>query len=149
MANDRKKYFPLPYPIGFYSGDKDTVRHIRYLKHYYSFEWENALFVTIDPYWQFDQFRPDWPLQILQFMVRNKATIFFQWHDHLFARQELDGVVYQSVPNPANDTYTAFNRDAYTSEVVLPNSGILNVTVSKHAVKVEYIRSFPLYHRQQ
>ena len=219
-ANARKKYFPLPDPIGFYGGDKDTVRHIGYLKDYYSFEWGNALFVTIDPYWhsdipvdnqpgtqekknrkdpwsitlgdeqynwlkntlekskakykfvfshhvlgtgrggvelskqfewggydrngtwQFDQFRPEWPLPIHQLMVRNKVTIFFQGHDHLFAKQELDGVVYQSVPNPADDTYTAFNRDAYTSGVVMPNSGFIHVTVSKNEVKVDYVRSY-------
>ena len=219
-ANARNKYFLLPDPTGFYDGDKDTVEHIGYLKDYYSFEWGNALFVTIDPYWhsdipvdnqpgtqekknrkdpwgitlgdeqynwlkntlekskakykfvfsnhvlgtgrggvelakqfewggydrngtwQFDQFRPDWPLPIHQLMVKNKVTIFFQGHDHLFARQELNGVVYQSVPNPADDTYTAFNRDAYVSGTVLPNSGFLYITVSKNEVKVEYIRSY-------
>jgi hypothetical protein len=75
-------------------------------------------------------------------MVKNKVTIFFQGHDHIFAKQELDGVIYQSVPNPADDTYTAFNRDAYTSGVIMPNSGFLNVTVGAKEVKLEYVRSY-------
>lgn len=218
-ANARKKYFPLPAPDNFYSGDKDSIANIGLLKDYYAFEWGNALFVVIDPYWhsdsavdnqpgqdkknkrnlwditlgdaqynwlkqtletskakfkfvfshhvlgtgrggverakyfewggyaqngawQFDKQRPGWALPIHQLMVKNKVSIFFQGHDHIFARQELDGIIYQSVPNPADDTYTAFNRDAYTSGDVLPNSGFLNITVNPNEVKVDYKRSF-------
>ncbi len=92
--------------------------------------------------WEFDTKRPGWELPIHQVMVKNGVTIFFQGHDHLFARQELDGVIYQEVPNPADDTYTAFNKDAYRSGDILPNSGFLNVTVSPEQVKVDYVRSF-------
>lgn len=219
-ANARKKYFPLPEPGKFYSGDNDTVAHIGFLKDYYAFEWGNALFIVIDPYWhseiavdnqpgsqdkmnrkdhwgislgevqykwfkhtlestkakykfvfshhvlgtgrggveraklfewggfgqngtwQFDQYRSLWKTPIHQLMAKNKVTIFFQWHDHLFAKQELDGVIYQSVPNPADDSYTAFNKDAYKSGVIMPNSGFLNVTVGAKGVKIVYIRSY-------
>ena len=68
--------------------------------------------------------------------------MFFQCHDHLFARQELDGVVYQEVPTPADFTYTAFNSDAYRTGVILPNAGFLNVTVSPNKVQVDYISSY-------
>ncbi|CAN5551704.1 hypothetical protein BH11PLA2_BH11PLA2_05450 [soil metagenome] len=73
-------------------------------------------------------------------MVKHEVTIFFQGHDHLYARQERDGVVYQEVPIPADHTYTAFNEDAYTSGKKLPNAGYLKVTVSPAEVKVDYIR---------
>lgn len=92
--------------------------------------------------WEFDTKRPGWELPIHKLFVKTGVTIFFQGHDHFFARQELDGVVYQSVPNPADDTYTAFNKDAYKSGDILPNSGFLNVTVSPGQVKVDYVRSF-------
>lgn len=216
----RKKYFPLPSPDGFFSGDKDTVAHVGLLKDYYAFEWGSALFVVIDPYWhsetavdnqpgseegkkkkdpwsatlgetqynwlkktletskatfkfvfahhvngtgrggveradlfewggkgqngqwQFDQFRKGWAYPIHQLMVKNKVTIFFQGHDHLFAKQEKDGIIYQSVPNPADDTHTAFNREAYTSGIILPNSGFLKVTVGSKEVKVDYVRTY-------
>ena len=92
--------------------------------------------------WQFDQFRPGWEMPIHQLFVKNKVTIFFQGHDHIFAKQELDGVIYQSVPNPADDTHTAFNKEAYVSGDILPNSGFLNITVNPGDVKVEYVRSY-------
>jgi len=91
--------------------------------------------------WEFDKKRPSWELPIHQLMVKNRVTIFFQGHDHLYAHQELDGVVYQEVPNPADDTYTAFNKDAYKSGDIFPNSGFLDVTVSSENVKVDYVKS--------
>lgn len=91
--------------------------------------------------WEFDKKRPGWDLPIHQLMVKNGVTIFFQGHDHLFAKQELDGIIYQEVPNPADDTYTAFNKDAYKTGDTLPNSGFLDVTVSADQVKVDYIKS--------
>jgi hypothetical protein len=218
-ANSRIKYYPLPAPGGFYSGDQEKVDFVGYLRDYYAFEWGDALFVVIDPYWhssvpvdnvagsnspkridlwditlgeeqyqwfkktleesdakykfvfthhvlgtgrggieeaslyewggfgkngvwEFSKMRPNWEMPIHQLMVKNNVTIFFQGHDHLFAKQELDGVIYQSLPNPADDTYTAFNSDAYKMGDVLPNSGHLRVTVSPEQVKVDYIRSF-------
>ena len=92
--------------------------------------------------WEFDKMRPGWDLPIHQLMVKYGVTIFFQGHDHLFARQELDGVTYQEVPNPADYSYTAFNGDAYKSGDILPNSGFLNVTVSADQVKVDYVSSY-------
>ncbi|MEI6650289.1 MAG: metallophosphoesterase [Candidatus Moraniibacteriota bacterium] len=92
--------------------------------------------------WGFDTYRPGWEMPIQQLMAKNGVTIFFQGHDHLFAKQELDGVIYQEVPTPADDTYTAFNRDAYKTGTVLPDSGFLNVTVSPVEVKVDYVKSF-------
>lgn len=84
----------------------------------------------------------EWGRKIHSLLVRTGVTIFFQGHDHLFARQELDGVVYQSCPNPADPTYQAFNREAYRSGDILPNSGHVRVTVSPKKVNVEYIRSW-------
>ena len=75
-------------------------------------------------------------------MAKHGVTIFFQGHDHLFARQERDGIVYQEVPMPADQGYVAYNEDRYGSGVKLPNSGHLRVTVSPEQVKVDYVRSF-------
>ena len=95
-----------------------------------------------DGTWRFDEKRPGWEMPIHQLMVKNGVTIFFQGHDHLFARQELDGVIYQEVPNPADDTYQAHNREAYRSGDIIANSGHLLVTVSQENVRVDYVRSF-------
>ena len=225
----RTRFFPLPAPDGFHSGNPEPVPDIGLLRDYFAFEWGDALFAMIDPYWhspvpvgnsggmgvsldgewerltrraenrwestmgdaqyqwlrttlaesdakykfvfahhvlgvgrggierardyewgghgadgtwEFDARRPGWELPVHQLMVEHGVTIFFQAHDHLFARQELDGIVYQSVPNPADDTYTARNRDAYLSGDVLDNSGYLSVTVSPEQLLVDYIRSW-------
>jgi len=98
------------------------------------FEWGDAS--------GFAQNRPGWDLPIQQLMAKYGVTIFFQGHDHLFAQQQLGGVTYQEVPNPADFSYTAFNSDAYKTGKVLPNSGFLNVTVSTDQVKVDYISSY-------
>jgi hypothetical protein len=92
--------------------------------------------------WEFVKRRPEWELPIHQLMVQHGVTIFFQGHDHLFARQQRDGVVYQETPNPADTGYEAFNREAYQSGDILPNSGYLRVTVSPVDVKVDYVRSW-------
>lgn len=86
--------------------------------------------------------RSEWGSQVHPLFVKAGVTIFFQGHDHIFAHQALDGVVYQSCPNPADHTYRAFNRDAYRSGDILPNSGHLRVSVSAAHVRVDYVRSF-------
>jgi hypothetical protein len=91
---------------------------------------------------EFATMRPGWDLPIQQLMAKNGVTIFFQGHDHLFARQELDGVTYQEVPVPADPTYSMFNADAYTSDTKLPNTGYLRVTVSPENTTVEYVKTY-------
>jgi len=234
----RNRYFPVPTPDEFYSGNPEPVPGIGLLGDYFAFEWGDALFISLDPYWhstrvtegiggmgagmgsdppweeivdewnaltrpngnlwdatigdaqyewlkttleesnaeykfvfthhvlgtgrggieratkyewggytndgewEFDTQRPNWELPIHQLMVENGVTIFFQAHDHIFVHQELDGIVYQSVPNPADDTYTGRNKNAYLTGDSLDSSGYLNVTVSPDDVQVDYIRSY-------
>jgi len=99
--------------------------------------------------------RAGWGKPIHQAMRDAGVTVFFFAHDHVFAREGVDGVVYQSVPNPADDTYTAWNADAYDPDtialpdadydpdygVVLPCSGYLDVTVEPERVTVAYVRA--------
>ncbi len=92
--------------------------------------------------YEFAAKRPGWALPIQQLMAANHVTIFFQGHDHVFARQELGGVVYQSLPNPADPNYALNNADAYKSGDVLPSSGRVRVTVSSQHVLVQYVRSY-------
>ncbi|MCX5656357.1 MAG: metallophosphoesterase [Planctomycetota bacterium] len=91
---------------------------------------------------EFAQRRPGWELPIHQLMARNRVTIFFQGHDHVFARQQLDGVVYQTLPEPADPYYAFYNKDAYRTGDAFPGSGRVRVTVSPQVVRVEYVRSY-------
>ena len=92
--------------------------------------------------WEFAQKRPGWELPIHPLMVKYGVTIFFQGHDHVFARQQLDGVVYQELPEPADPSYTLYNQEAYRSGDILPNTGRVRVGVAPDKVTVEYVRSW-------
>ena len=92
--------------------------------------------------WEFKEHRPGWELPVHQLMVKHGVTIFFQGHDHLFACQEKDGIIYQEVPMPCDHGYVAYNEERYESGVKLPNSGFLRITVSPQQVKVDYVRSY-------
>ena len=244
-GNARLKYYPLPAPDNFYSGDTKEVSGVGLPRDYYAWTWGDALFVTLDPYWHsknavdnaagvlvaedqgagggsggggggggnkkgtatggagngktkdlwsigigddqyawlkktletstakykfvfahhvmgtgrgavevsydyewggrdpkgtttFAKERPNWELPIHDLMVKNKVSIFFQGHDHIFVTQERDGLIYQAMPNPADDTFSYFNDSAYKSGTKAPNSGHVRVTVDAKAATVEY-----------
>jgi hypothetical protein len=99
-----------------------------------SYEWGDAAELATH--------RPGWDKPIQQIIADTHVTIFFQGHDHIFARQELGGVIYQTLPEPANPFYTYENADAYLSGDIFPNSGYVRVTVAPEGVTVDYIRTF-------
>jgi len=73
FTNARKLYYPNPLPDGFYSGDTIPQPLVGIREAYYSWEWGNALFVVLDPYW-FTMIKPnnsgdnwDWTLGRAQF----------------------------------------------------------------------------------
>jgi len=239
-ADARLKYYPLPAPGGFYTGDEGQMTPMNgyptiaandgLLRDYYAFTWGDALFVTIDPYWHsatvspdstlfadpeplwgatlgdeqyqwlkktletsnakwkfvfahhvngnnrgaaavvgrqewggeqgFAVNRPGWDKPIHQLFADTKVTIFFQGHDHMYARERVDGVIYQEVPNPGDHSYFAYNCDAYAPATIdwkgpagygvyepdysvrLPDTGYLDVTVGPDGVRVDYIRTY-------
>jgi hypothetical protein len=232
-ANGRKRIFVNPVPDDFYTGNTETVSqldgdHLR--GDYYAFEWGNALFVAIDPYWYtmkkpfagslggekddetvgnrwdwtlgqkqylwlkqtlegsraplkfvfahqlaggssdygrggalaakycefggmntdgttsgFASKRPGWDSPVHRLFADQHVTAFFHGHDHVYAKETLDGVIYQEVPMAANSAYdTGFssNADDYAGTTLVANSGHLRVSVSSTGAKVEYVRSY-------
>ena len=94
--------------------------------------------------WGFTSNRPGWAKPIHQLFVDNGVNIFFQGHDHLFAHEVLDGVIYQEVPMPGDSTYKIgmlANADAYVSDT-LDGTGHIKVTVSPLCVKVDFVRAY-------
>jgi hypothetical protein len=210
-TNARNKYFPNPAPDGFYTGSTEEVPLVGVRRSCYAWEWGDALFIVLDPYWyttdgkenadmwhmtigraqydwlkttleaskarykfvfthhvigncrggvewcdyyemggrsksgvwEFDKMRPGWETPIHQLFVQNKVSIVFQGHDHLFAKQERDGVIYQEVPQPsmAPGMSGAANDGSYLSGVILPSPGHLRVSVSNSGVEVGYVHS--------
>ena len=109
---------------------------------YYEWGGRNA-----DGSWAFDRQRPGWPAPIHQLMVDARVTAWFHGHDHLYAREERDGIVYQEVPQPSLARYDTPDPAAgygYVGSVgtnIFPSSGHLRVSVSPTSVRVEYVRS--------
>lgn len=95
--------------------------------------------------YKFDQYRPNWGKPIHQVFVDTGVDIFFQGHDHLFAKEELNGVVYQEVPMPSDSTYNigyAANADAYPNGNAMNGTGHIRVNVSPSCVKVDYVKAY-------
>jgi len=215
--NTREKYFSQPAPKEIYTGDTEKVAPIGFLRDYYAWQWGDALFVVIDPYWHsktavdnklgsrdknndewnstlgdvqyqwlkktletsqarfrfifthhvlgrgrggvecatrgewgggdgkgsgsFSQMRPGWAMPIHQLLVKNRVNILFQGHDHLFCKQELDGVIYQTCPLPAGAADSRENFEAYRSGTSVPGSGFLRVSVQPTNVQVDFVKN--------
>jgi hypothetical protein len=94
--------------------------------------------------YKFDVYRPSWGKPIHQVFVDTGVDIFFQGHDHLFAKEQLNGVVYQEVPMPSDNTYTfgyTPNASAYT-DVTLDGTGHIKVSVTPNCVTVDYVKAY-------
>lgn len=216
----RKRYFPNPLPDSFYTGNTQRDPSAGLLQDYYAFEWGDALFVALDPFWYsarqrgrgsddkvdnwgrtlgeaqyqwlkrtletskakfkfiflhhlvgglsregrggsgaapffewggrdidgrntFAQHRPGWPAPIHELLMKNHVNAVFHGHDHIYAKQDLDGIVYQEIPQPGHPRPTTRTAEeyGYKSGVIMPGSGILKVTVSPGAAKVDYVKA--------
>jgi hypothetical protein len=209
----RTRYFANPVPDGFYSGNGTRHAIAGMLENYYAWEWGDALFVVLDPYWtslptrggrspwnmtigtaQYEWLtsilrssrarfkfvfihqltgsyhaagrggaeaalyqewggrdldgtqtlamnRPAWKLPVHPLLVETGVTAVFHGHDHFYARQELDGIVYQLVPQPSHRNSRSHQAEeyGYRNGVFLPNSGHLRVTVTSERMTVDYI----------
>lgn len=212
----RKRCFPNPVPDSFYSGNALPDPHAGLLQDYYAWEWGDALFVVLDPFWftprqrgnednwprtlgkgqydwlastlaksrakfrfvfihhlvgglgkearggseaaslyewgghnpdgtdSFKEKRPGWPMPIHDLLVKNHVNAVFHGHDHLYVHQELDGVVYQEVPQPGyarTDNTRSAEEYGYKSGTLLGSSGHIRVGVSVDKAVVEYVRT--------
>lgn len=97
-----------------------------------------------DGSWGFDMRRPGWPQPVHQLLASNRVSVFFHGHDHLYARQELDGVVYQETPQPSHrapEEARSASEYGYVTGELLGGSGHLRVRVAPGQATVEYVRS--------
>ena len=209
----RKRYYPNPFPDGFYTGNEIEEPLVGLPENYYAWEWGDALFIVLDPYrytpvdnpWDrtlgekqyrwlqqtlekskakfkfifihnlvggadlngkarggaevakyyewgglnedgskgFQQHRPGWGQPIHDLLVQHHVSAVFHGHDHFFAKQELDGVIYQMGPQPGNPRASLgqVKEYGYKDGMFLPGAGYLRVSVSAKEVKVDYVRS--------
>jgi hypothetical protein len=141
LENSRAKYkFVLAHNLvgGLDMGNTGNMRGGIEAAGFYEWGGQNT-----DGTWGFDNHRPGWGKPIQQLLVDNNVTIFFHGHDHFFAKQDLNGVIYQECPQPGamNDKNHA-NEYGYKTGTFLDGSGNICVTVTEENVKVEYIRTY-------
>jgi len=212
----RKRYYPDPTPDRFYTGNATNDPHAGLLEDYYAWEWGDALFIVLDPFWfttrqrggednwsrtlgreqyvwlattlaksrakfrfvflhhlvgglgkdarggaeaaplyewgghnpdgtdVFKEKRPGWPMPIHELLVKNHVNIVFHGHDHLYVKQDVDGIVYQETPQPGfprfNNTRSA-EEYGYKSGALLGSSGHLRIRVDAAKAVVEYVRA--------
>jgi len=112
--------------------------------------------VEAAPYWEWggkgasgeDQFaarRPGWEAPIHDLLVRAGVSVVFHGHDHMFAKQDLDGIVYQLVPQPGHRRSGHTSNAAeygYLAGEIQPSSGHLRVRVGPDETRVDYVRAF-------
>jgi hypothetical protein len=113
------------------------------------FEWGG---LNADGTWGWDTERPaseGWDVPIHQLFVDNGVDVYFHGHDHIFAIEELDGIIYWECPKPDDAGYTwepygyGYTEDLYPDALaMLPNSGHTRVTISPAQVTIEYVRSY-------
>lgn len=216
----RKRYFPNPFPNGFYTGNEQSEPQVGLPENFYQFEWGNCQFIVLDPfrhtttrsrggggssgnwYWtlgehqyrwlkqsleqsdaklrfvflhhlvggsdrnqrggkeaapfwewggkglsgedEFDRHRPGWGKPIHQMLVDHGANVVFHGHDHMFIKQDLDGIVYQLIPQPGHPRSGTKSAEeyGYLSGEVQGSSGHVRVRVSGNLARVDYVRAY-------
>lgn len=224
----RKQIIANPQPNGFYTGNNDVIPEFGLRGDYYAWEWGDALFVVIDPYWYtkanpgndwnwtlgeaqyewlyqtlhgsdakwkfvfthqltssynagqarkhygrggievakykvasqasyewggenvngdyvFDVQRPGWSHgAIHDMLVAEGVNVLFHGHDHGFAKQDLDGIVYLECPKPGASEYSLgfLEKSGYTHGDLIANSGHIEVSVAESHVRLDYVRAY-------
>jgi len=212
---NRKTYFPNPEPDNFYGGNSQPENYSGLPQDYYSWTWENALFVVLDPFWftprsgndnpwdrtlgktqyewlrstlanskadfkfvfihnlvggvdqkgkgrggsevanlyewggqnpdgtnGFKTHRPDWEMPIHELLKKYHVNVVFHGHDHLFAKQELDGIVYQCISQPgAMERGNTRNAEeyGYLNGKILNGPGYMRVNVKNKNATFEFV----------
>ena len=90
----------------------------------------------------FKTHRPYWEMPIHDLLRKYKVTAVFHGHDHLFARQEKDGIIYQCLSQPGSQRTSISNQASeygYTTEDAFLNPGYLRVRVQPAKVLFEFV----------
>jgi hypothetical protein len=89
-----------------------------------------------------EEWGPDRADPIRQLMIDNHVSAFFHGHDHQYAYEKRDGIVYQSLPRPSTGLdFNYYSEANQYTERVLSSPGHLRVTVTPAQATVEYVTS--------
>lgn len=89
----------------------------------------------------FDQYRPGWGKPIHQILKENKVGFVFKGHDHLYVKQELDGIIYQTLPQPSHPGEKIdVKQYGYLSGKGVGGSGFLKVRTEGKTAFVDFVK---------
>ena len=88
----------------------------------------------------FEKNRPGWYKPVHDLLVEHNVSFVFKGHDHLYVKQELDGIIYQTLPQPSHPGDKVDpTQYGYLSGKTVGGSGFLRVTTSGSTAKVEFV----------
>jgi len=90
----------------------------------------------------FKTHRPDWEMPIHELLKKYHVNVVFHGHDHLFAKQELDGIVYQCLSQPgAKEQGNTRNGEEYGYVIgkILNGPGYMRVNVKNDNATFEFV----------
>ena len=89
----------------------------------------------------FDQNRPGWGKPVHQILKENNVAIVFKGHDHLYVKQELDGIIYQTLPQPSHPGEKIdVKQYGYLSGKGVGGSGFLKVRTEGKTIFVDFVK---------
>ena len=89
----------------------------------------------------FDTKRAGWGKPVHQILKDNKVSIVFKGHDHLYVKQELDGIIYQTVPQPSHPGEKIdVTQYGYLGGKGVGGSGFIKVTTTATEAKIDFIK---------
>ena len=94
----------------------------------------------------FAEHRPGWEMPIHQLLVKNNVSAVFHGHDHVYVQQELDGIIYQELPQASlteNGKADLASEAGYISGTSAAGAGILLVTVTPESAQAQYLLTEP------
>ena len=70
--------------------------------------------------------------------------IVFHGHDHMFIKQDLDGIVYQLVPQPGHPRSGTKSAEeyGYLNGEIQGSSGFVRVRTDGQSARVDYVRTY-------
>lgn len=93
---------------------------------------------------QFSEKRPGWASPIHALLKKHGVAAVFHGHDHVYAHQEYDGIIYQCVPQPSHGRgggSQSAPEYGYKQGTILDGSGVLKVSVSPEKASVVFWRT--------
>ncbi len=90
----------------------------------------------------FAQMRPGWGKPIHQLLKENGVSIVFKGHDHLYVKEEMDGIIYQTLPQPshAGDGTNSAVEYGYGAGKVVGGSGYIRVKADSSRAIVDFVK---------